>query len=729
MQIDLLYTVNGTKLPNTTDLEHVLNNVYAQAITTWTVQKIDGVNVNFPNGQMTHGGSNAISVFNSDQKAVIKAFGGMEKDALYLFFVENVKGKDGDIAGYMPLQRQAGFIYDLPNRLELIAHELGHGAFNLRHTFSNDGFIAAQGSTDNLMDYKNGTELWMHQWKSVQDPEHVWLSFLEGEEEGEWNWTIIDEKHTRLFNHIYDNNKTGNLYYIDLIDKSTSSTTIPLSYNGEKEKKWISEWGLSSTPENDISDVINNIRNTPKDSIIRNINLMAKGIYVGKYTIADVEYPIAIYSKISIIQNIRKIRVIEDQELDKPENKAHILRGETIKKYLIIAFFENGENEPSLILQVEKFDYSKWQNTMQIWLNYLKIISVEDMPALRLQLFNGDNPFPQDSILLINTNPSMPPIRIVPTGNGFPQDYNVDTRLKIVYKRDGVTNGGAVINNLRNDSSFYPVNDWQTLALNEEWRVDFGDEIRGGTAYLLCRHDDIIDTIKFYIRGTNPTEVQIRNYFTQHGHAYWFLMKLTRQESSLYQFTPERYNNRQYSYTTNWKTGNVQGRGEPIYGPPRGFGLKQLDGWGTPVRHATAQHLWNWQENIEGGIEVLREKETVMHNIRDAQNEIIINWNEDYPDNPVSDSLYIEAGEGIGTTVLSVIEGPESFSVTPAPANNHQHDIYDAVLIKLYNGSLPERYYHKIMTPEDGTSKPYRVINKLNNFGINYVNNICNRPD
>jgi hypothetical protein len=86
----------------------------------------------------------------------------------------------------MPLQRQAGFIYDLPNHLELIAHELGHGAFNLRHTFSNDGFIAAQGSTDNLMDYKNGTELWMHQWKSVQDPEHVWLSFLEGEEEGEW---------------------------------------------------------------------------------------------------------------------------------------------------------------------------------------------------------------------------------------------------------------------------------------------------------------------------------------------------------------------------------------------------------------------------------------------------------------------------------------------------------------------------------------------------------------
>jgi hypothetical protein len=135
---------------------------------------------------MTHGGSNAVSVFNSDQKAVIKAFGSMEKDALYLFFVENVKGKDGDIAGYMPLQRPAGFIYDLPNHLEIIAHELGHGAFNLRHTFSSEAYIAAQGTTDNLMDYRGGTELWMHQWKSVQDPEHVWLSFLEGEEEGKY---------------------------------------------------------------------------------------------------------------------------------------------------------------------------------------------------------------------------------------------------------------------------------------------------------------------------------------------------------------------------------------------------------------------------------------------------------------------------------------------------------------------------------------------------------------
>jgi len=195
-----LVPVNKAALPNVTDLQHTLNNVYAQAVTDWVVEDLSpspspqgrgesGISVTFPSGNMTHGGSNAVSVFNADQKAVIKAFettGTMEKDALYLFFVADVKGKDGIIGGYMPLQRQAGFIYDVPNN-ELIAHELAHGAFNLRHTFSTEEntFIAAQNTTENLMDYKGGTELWMHQWKKIQSPDRVWLSFLEGEEEGE----------------------------------------------------------------------------------------------------------------------------------------------------------------------------------------------------------------------------------------------------------------------------------------------------------------------------------------------------------------------------------------------------------------------------------------------------------------------------------------------------------------------------------------------------------------
>ncbi len=98
--------------------------------------------------------------------------------------MEGVEDKGGDVAGYMPLQRQVGFIYDSPN-LFIIAHELGHGAFNLRHTFSPESFIAAERTTQNLMDYNGGTELWKHQWELIRDPQNIWFAWAQEEGEGE----------------------------------------------------------------------------------------------------------------------------------------------------------------------------------------------------------------------------------------------------------------------------------------------------------------------------------------------------------------------------------------------------------------------------------------------------------------------------------------------------------------------------------------------------------------
>jgi hypothetical protein len=315
----------------------------------------------------------------------------------------------------------------------------------------------------------------------------------------------------------------------------------------------------------------------------------------------------------------------------------------------------------------------------------------------------------------------MPTVRAIPTGSGFPQDAHVDMRLKIVYKRDGVDNNNNAIVNLRNDSAFYPANGWQNVSLNEAWNVDFGNDICGGTAYLFYRHDDgRTDTIIFYIRGTNPTETQIRNYLTQQGYNYWFFMKMTRQESSLLQFG--NFGN----YTTTWQTGNTNRRGEPLYGPPRGFGLKQLDNWGAPRRYATSKHLWNWQANIDGGVEVIREKEGLVNSYRDNYNRIINSWNRVNQDDLISDSLNIVAGEGVGTRVLTITEGNEIFVVTPT---GNQHDIYDALWIKLFNGG--ERYY-RVIEPSpinEILQKPVRIINRINTLNRNYVHNVCGQQD
>ncbi len=181
--------VNGAKLPQESELKKTLNKVYAQAVTSWEVVSVDNLeDVVFENGKMTHGESSAFSTYNKDQKTIVKAFedknGKLEKDACYLFFVEDVQYKGRSIAGYMPLQRQVGFIYDNPGN-NIVAHELGHGAFNLYHTFSDKRFLAAEHSTQNLMDYKGGTELWKHQWQLVQSPDKLWFSWAQDEKEGE----------------------------------------------------------------------------------------------------------------------------------------------------------------------------------------------------------------------------------------------------------------------------------------------------------------------------------------------------------------------------------------------------------------------------------------------------------------------------------------------------------------------------------------------------------------
>jgi len=180
--------VNGAKMPTAIALQNTLNKIYAQALTSWQVQELQiNLVVNFPGGKMTHGGSNNFTTYNADQKTIIAAFEQsdltFERDACYLFYIDNVQHKDKSIAGYMPLQRPIGFIYDNPN-LNIVAHELAHGAFNLYHTFSNNQKVADQFTTENLMDYNGGTELWKHQWDAVHNPERVMFAFMQDESEG-----------------------------------------------------------------------------------------------------------------------------------------------------------------------------------------------------------------------------------------------------------------------------------------------------------------------------------------------------------------------------------------------------------------------------------------------------------------------------------------------------------------------------------------------------------------
>jgi hypothetical protein len=85
----------------------------------------------------------------------------------------------------MPLDGQYGFIFNYNNNSTTLAHELAHGAFNLRHTFSSKAqYQLSQRTTQNLLDYTNATELWKYQWDLIHNPETILLGFMQNEEEG-----------------------------------------------------------------------------------------------------------------------------------------------------------------------------------------------------------------------------------------------------------------------------------------------------------------------------------------------------------------------------------------------------------------------------------------------------------------------------------------------------------------------------------------------------------------
>jgi hypothetical protein len=142
----------------------------------------------------------------------------------------------------------------------------------------------------------------------------------------------------------------------------------------------------------------------------------------------------------------------------------------------------------------------------------------------------------------------------------------------------------------------------------------------------------------------------------------------------------------------------------------------------VPTQYATPQHLWHWEANIDGGVEVIREKEDEVNNARNQHREVIDRWNRDHRDDPVSDSLTIIAGENRDSRVLTITEGNTIFTVTPT---GNQRDIYDARLIKLFNGGNP--YYQ--INGDGILTKPRREINRTNQSNQNYVHDVCSRTD
>ncbi len=177
--------VNGVAFPDALDagvIARALNEVYSQAVVAWDVTVAPDLRVPLGdtfNDEVAGGLSN----YTDDMKSVLNAYGPLRDNTWYLFVVATPR--DMSTLGYMPRNRPAGFVFTEPHHgdakefLKTIAHELGHGAFNLKHTFGEHPLPV--GFTDNLMDYSDGTALCKYQWDNIHQPPGV-LGLFEGTE-------------------------------------------------------------------------------------------------------------------------------------------------------------------------------------------------------------------------------------------------------------------------------------------------------------------------------------------------------------------------------------------------------------------------------------------------------------------------------------------------------------------------------------------------------------------
>ncbi len=171
-----LVPVNGAKVgASVATIQARLNTIYGQAVVRWTVQRDSTLAVTGLGTPFDNGGSSLLSTYTGDMKTVIKAYtaGNTLEDGAYYLFVVNAAANSSE-NGYMPRSKQCGFLFvdgttDTNSLVRTMAHELGHGAFTLKHIFEQYPAIS-ESSTDNLMDYAGGTQLLKYQWDQIHNP-------------------------------------------------------------------------------------------------------------------------------------------------------------------------------------------------------------------------------------------------------------------------------------------------------------------------------------------------------------------------------------------------------------------------------------------------------------------------------------------------------------------------------------------------------------------------------
>ena len=193
--------VNGATAPNVGVLQTYLDSVYRQANVRFTVTEKTGFRFNIDSvgvAGLARAGS-GINKYSAEMRMIRDKFAidtTYDKKASYIFVVSAFEG--GGLDGFMVRGRSMGFVASGANK-RTYAHELGHGAFGLEHTFPEIG----QSLSNNLMDYGDSTHLTHKQCKDIA------LAFKKAKKDPNLYWDTVSN---------------GNTYYVFASDGQTKIT-------------------------------------------------------------------------------------------------------------------------------------------------------------------------------------------------------------------------------------------------------------------------------------------------------------------------------------------------------------------------------------------------------------------------------------------------------------------------------------------------------------------------
>lgn len=176
--------VNGATI-NSADIQAELNDIYKVANTKFNVSVENDYTSSVwdlnNDGKLNIEGPDLFASYSGEMKALRRAYfdstnTDYDRQALYIFVVPNFDKPSVD--GYMVHNKSLGFVKSGATA-KTVAHEIGHGAFDLPHTFP----TIEKNTSDNLLDYGNGTQLTYIQWEKIFTNEITW-SFLDDAEDG-----------------------------------------------------------------------------------------------------------------------------------------------------------------------------------------------------------------------------------------------------------------------------------------------------------------------------------------------------------------------------------------------------------------------------------------------------------------------------------------------------------------------------------------------------------------